>query len=80
MVGIELGSRARGLASTGSLTPPNRAAFLEARVRSSDPTYGDILDFLNDEAALLDDDRFVDWLGCLAEDICRVVETAQRCA
>jgi len=31
--------------------------------------YGDILDFLIDEAALLDDDRHLEWLDCLTDDI-----------
>jgi 3-phenylpropionate/cinnamic acid dioxygenase small subunit len=38
-------------------------------VKASGLIYGDILDFLIDEAALLDDDRHVEWLDCLAEDI-----------
>jgi 3-phenylpropionate/cinnamic acid dioxygenase small subunit len=40
-----------------------------ARLKASDPIYGDILDFLIDEAALLDDDRHVEWLDCLTDDI-----------
>ena len=39
------------------------------RVKASDPVYGDILDFLINEAALLDDDRHIEWLELLAEDI-----------
>jgi len=39
------------------------------RVKASDPVYGDILDFLIDEVALLDDDRHVEWLDCLTDDI-----------
>jgi 3-phenylpropionate/cinnamic acid dioxygenase small subunit len=40
-----------------------------ARVKASHLVYGDILDFLIDEAALLDDDRHAEWLNCLTEDI-----------
>ena len=40
-----------------------------ARVKASDPIYGDILDFLIDEAALLDDDRHTEWLECVTDDI-----------
>jgi len=40
-----------------------------ARVKASAPIYGDILDFLIDEAALLDDDRHAEWLDCLADDV-----------
>jgi 3-phenylpropionate/cinnamic acid dioxygenase small subunit len=40
-----------------------------ARLKASDPLYGDILDFLIDEAALLDDDRHVEWLDSLTDDI-----------
>jgi 3-phenylpropionate/cinnamic acid dioxygenase small subunit len=39
------------------------------RVRASGLVYGDILDFLIDEAALLDDDRHLEWLDCLTDDI-----------
>lgn len=40
-----------------------------ARLKAADPIYGDILDFLIDEAALLDDDRHVEWLDCLTDDV-----------
>jgi 3-phenylpropionate/cinnamic acid dioxygenase small subunit len=46
-----------------------RLATTGARVRASDPIYGDILDFLIDEAALLDDDRHAEWLNRLADDV-----------
>src|SRR3981189_2662518 len=39
------------------------------RVKASDSIYGDILDFLIDEAALLDDDRHLEWLECLTDDV-----------
>src|SRR6266545_5950809 len=40
-----------------------------ARVRASQPLYGEILDFLIDEAALLDDDKHLEWLELLADDV-----------
>lgn len=43
------------------------------RVNASDPVYGEILDFLNDEAYLLDDDQHKEWLGLLTEDISYVM-------
>jgi 3-phenylpropionate/cinnamic acid dioxygenase small subunit len=52
------------------------------RIKSSNPIYGDILDFLYDEAALLDDDRFSDWLAGVADDITYrmpVRKTLYRC-
>jgi 3-phenylpropionate/cinnamic acid dioxygenase small subunit len=39
------------------------------KVRAREPEYLDVLEFLNDEAAALDDDRLEDWLGMLAEDM-----------
>jgi 3-phenylpropionate/cinnamic acid dioxygenase small subunit len=43
------------------------------RVKASDGTYGEILDFLNDEAYLLDDDRHGEWLTLFAEDVSYVI-------
>lgn len=40
-----------------------------ARIPGRDPRYGDISDFLIDEAALLDDDRFEEWLELVTDDI-----------
>ncbi|MFM0043717.1 aromatic-ring-hydroxylating dioxygenase subunit beta [Paraburkholderia sediminicola] len=40
-----------------------------ARVKASTPIYGDILDFLIDDAAMLDDDRHAEWLNSLADDV-----------
>ena len=37
-----------------------------SRVRSNDPLYGLVLDWLIDEAALLDGRRYEEWLACLA--------------
>ncbi len=39
------------------------------RVSASDPVYGEIADFLMDEAALLDDDLHAEWLERLTDDI-----------
>jgi 3-phenylpropionate/cinnamic acid dioxygenase small subunit len=41
----------------------------EARIRAGDPVHGELHDFLNDEAALLDNERLTEWLGTLAEDL-----------
>jgi phthalate 3,4-dioxygenase subunit beta len=40
-----------------------------ARLSASDPRHGEIVDFLTDEAALLDEDQHLEWLETLAEDI-----------
>jgi 3-phenylpropionate/cinnamic acid dioxygenase small subunit len=50
-------------------TSMDMAAKTGTRVKASDLVYGEILDFLIDEAALLDDDRHLEWLDCLTEDI-----------
>jgi len=50
-------------------TKADPAVSVGARVKARDPIYGDILDFLIDEAALLDDDRHVEWLEGLADDV-----------
>jgi 3-phenylpropionate/cinnamic acid dioxygenase small subunit len=39
------------------------------RVRSDDPVYAEVFDFLVDEALLLDHDRIDEWLELLAEDL-----------
>jgi 3-phenylpropionate/cinnamic acid dioxygenase small subunit len=70
----------KGARATGTLEmPPDAARKPEApvktankrgkRLKSADPIHGDILDFLIDEAALLDDDRHQEWLEGLTEDI-----------
>jgi 3-phenylpropionate/cinnamic acid dioxygenase small subunit len=41
----------------------------EKRISAADPVYGEILDFLIDEAALLDDDRHTEWLALMTEDV-----------
>lgn len=51
-----------------SATPP-----AAQRVKASNPIYGDILDLLNEEAALLDDDLHKEWLNCFTEDITYVM-------
>ncbi len=40
-----------------------------ARVRSADPLYMEIQDFLVDEVGLLNEDRYPEWLGLLTEDV-----------
>jgi 3-phenylpropionate/cinnamic acid dioxygenase small subunit len=39
------------------------------RISASQPFYGEILDFLIDEAALLDDDLHLEWLDLIADDV-----------
>lgn len=39
------------------------------RVIASDPIYGEMLDFLNDDAELLDDDKHNEWLERTTDDI-----------
>lgn len=51
---------------THAASPPQQAF---GRIKSSNPLYGDILDFLIDEAALLDDDLHKEWLELLTDDI-----------
>jgi 3-phenylpropionate/cinnamic acid dioxygenase small subunit len=50
-------------------TEARAAASTLPRIKASDAVYGDILDFLIDEAALLDDDLHQEWLELLADDI-----------
>jgi len=49
----------------GSLDP----AQMGARVPSNADLYAEIVDFLIDEASLLDHNRFDEWLGILTEDV-----------
>jgi 3-phenylpropionate/cinnamic acid dioxygenase small subunit len=42
---------------------------VRTRVKSSDPVAGDILDFLNEEADLLDRDQYLAWVELLADDV-----------
>lgn len=39
------------------------------RVRATDPAHAELHEFLDDEAALLDNDLLTEWLGILAEDL-----------
>jgi 3-phenylpropionate/cinnamic acid dioxygenase small subunit len=39
------------------------------RIPASNPIYGEVLDFLIDEAALLDDDLHNEWLGIMTDDV-----------
>jgi 3-phenylpropionate/cinnamic acid dioxygenase small subunit len=61
---------------TAKQSPPPAPANLDfglparqARLRLRDPEYMDVLEFLYDEAALLDEDRLDQWLELLSEDI-----------
>jgi 3-phenylpropionate/cinnamic acid dioxygenase small subunit len=42
---------------------------LGRRIRVGEPAYNEVLDFLIEEATLLDTNRLDDWLACLADDI-----------
>jgi 3-phenylpropionate/cinnamic acid dioxygenase small subunit len=39
------------------------------RVSASSPVFGEIVDFLTDEAYLLDDDKHMEWLDLLTDDV-----------
>lgn len=39
------------------------------RILNSDPLYGEIMAFLIDEADLLDDDRHLEWINLLTDDV-----------
>ena len=39
------------------------------KVRPGDPLYNDVLDFLHEEAELLDEDRLGEWLGMLGPEL-----------
>lgn len=41
----------------------------QRRIRASDPRYAEFREFLEDEAALLDEERLPEWLALLADDI-----------
>jgi phthalate 3,4-dioxygenase subunit beta len=47
--------------------PPEAAT--GARIGAADPRHGEIVDFLTDEAALLDDDLHLEWLELLTDDV-----------
>jgi 3-phenylpropionate/cinnamic acid dioxygenase small subunit len=49
----------------------------QSRVGFADPVYAEIMDFLTEEAALLDRDRFVEWVDLLAEDISYTIPRRQ---
>ena len=55
--------------TAATATNVDPATNMAVRVKASDSVYGDILDFLIDEAALLDEDRHFEWLNCLTPDI-----------
>lgn len=51
------------LSTAGEVPPVGR------RVALNDPVYSDIVYFLHEEAAMLDEDRHREWLGVMAEDV-----------
>jgi 3-phenylpropionate/cinnamic acid dioxygenase small subunit len=50
---------------------------LGARVRIGSPVYNGVLEFLYDEAAMLDEIRLQDWVATLAEDLVYTAPTRQ---
>jgi 3-phenylpropionate/cinnamic acid dioxygenase small subunit len=42
---------------------------VSTRIRARDPLYWELVEFLDDEAELLDDNQVAEWLGLLADDI-----------
>jgi 3-phenylpropionate/cinnamic acid dioxygenase small subunit len=50
----------------------DRAAPAGRRVSASEPRHGEVVDFLVAEAYLLDDDRHIEWLDLLTDDIAYV--------
>lgn len=53
----------------GKAEKPARTRSLGPGVLPSDPRYGEILQFLYDEAEVLDEGRYGDWLELLTEDV-----------
>lgn len=51
------------------MTQVDTKQVVRTRVKSSDPVAGDILDFLNEEADLLDRDQYLAWTELLADDV-----------
>src|SRR5271154_3743410 len=45
----------------------------DTRISASDPLYGKIVDFLVDEAYLLDDDKHLEWVELMADDVSYVM-------
>lgn len=56
-------------ASTRTRSAPAADGASPERIRGRDPLYGEIREFLDDEALLLEEERLHDWLGLLADDI-----------
>ena len=48
---------------------PSSPQTAASRVRPGDPLYNEVLDFLNEEAELLDDGRLDEWLHLLTDDV-----------
>ena len=58
-----------GVARPATHARPDGDGPAPVKVHPGDPLYNEVLDFLNEEAEMLDDDRLVDWLAMLAEDV-----------
>src|SRR5271168_3111028 len=56
------------MTDTAAAAAPD-AAVAFRRVSAAEPAFGRIQDFLTDEAGLLDDDRYHDWLALLSDDV-----------
>jgi 3-phenylpropionate/cinnamic acid dioxygenase small subunit len=54
---------------TGPLPTAVRQPNRGSRIGAADSRYGELADFLADEAALLDEDRFADWMKIIASDM-----------
>lgn len=52
---------------TTTIEPGTRAG--NTRIHNTDPRFAEIMEFLTDEAYLLDRDLYFDWLKCVTEDI-----------
>lgn len=50
---------------TTTEAPPAQAV----RIRAGDPRYFEVVEFLEDEASLLDDNRIMEWVGVMAPDL-----------
>lgn len=48
---------------------PDRDLASPDRLRAADPVYWELREFLEDEAALLDEERLTEWLDLLADDV-----------
>jgi 3-phenylpropionate/cinnamic acid dioxygenase small subunit len=51
------------------MTSAGVQAAIGRRVSASDPRHGEIVDFLTDEAYLLDDDKHLEWVELMTDDV-----------